>query len=344
MKTFFANLICCKDSQPECSVITLNSQSQNEKNDIVNVSQNQTMQETRAKFQDNLKTNKCINLHRNSPNNSNSFISCQSQLASPSKVKSSSNLSILTVENIHIKESNFSLPEVDTELVVGKELRLTGELFWNKEIIIDRLGIKSNKRKKNINVENVFGLSEAKDRYGRCVNDFILNYPFDHKGESSLFSIKYLRSEETYEMTMLNKDLIIYHLVDYSYFFNSKSEQLFLIGKILVTVKIDEKEKRIEVMIKDENKEKKEYCFKEHDIPIVIGRVNSTITIPSNSISKNHAIIDYSDDKQMYFIQDMGSTNKTYKLLNKGNKMLINNEMKFKLGELKFEIHEMEPK
>ena len=44
------------------------------------------------------------------------------------------NVSIITFANIKVGESYKTLPEFDTEVMNSHELKLTGELFWGKEI------------------------------------------------------------------------------------------------------------------------------------------------------------------------------------------------------------------
>ena len=50
----------------------------------------------------------------------------------------------------------------DTEVLSTQELKLIGEIFWNKDLYIDRIGLKiGNRIKKNGNT--IFGLGEQED-------------------------------------------------------------------------------------------------------------------------------------------------------------------------------------
>ena len=85
--------------------------------------------------------------------------------------------------------------------------------------------------------------------------------------------------------------------------------------------------------------EDKNYEFnKENDLPITIGRNNCKININNNSISKNHAVIEYSAEYNSFYIKDLGSTNKTYFVIKNGGNIKINRDMNFKVFESKFSI------
>ena len=117
------------------------------------------------------------------------------------------NVFIITFANIKVGESYKTLPEFDTEVTNSHELKLSGDLFWGKEIILDRLGIKINKRKKRDGV-SLFGTSEDTDVHGNPINDFIVNL---HKNQNpsskyiSLFSLEYDKSSEHFILKALVK-------------------------------------------------------------------------------------------------------------------------------------------
>ena len=88
-------------------------------------------------------------------------------------------------------------------------------------------------------------------------------------------------------------------------------------------------------MEKEEN-----YILDEEKIPITIGRINCTIDIKNDLISKTHITINYDKINQIYFLIDNGSTNGTQLLLNEGKTLQLNGEMIFNLGEKNFTIVE----
>lgn len=66
----------------------------------------------------------------------------------PSKFSNNSMTSQVTFSNMKVKDSFKSNSFIDTEIMNKHELVLSGELFWNKDIVIDCLGLKMGKRKK----------------------------------------------------------------------------------------------------------------------------------------------------------------------------------------------------
>lgn len=266
------------------------------------------------------------------------------------------NVSVITFSNIKVRESYKTLPEFDTEVMNSHELRLTGELFWGKEIIVDRLGIRINKRKKRDGI-SYFGVSEDQDEHGNPINDFIVNL---HKNKNipslehkSLFSIEYDKSSEHFLIISLN-EVNILHIINYDLYLPEGYIRKLVIGKINVEILTNEiisskrdisegQTSEIKIYIKVKLKDEwLEYEFSPQDVPITIGRVHSSININNNSISKNHATIDFSLEQNMFFLKDMNSTNGTFLILEERDSLQIINEMKFKILETKFTITEIE--
>ena len=266
------------------------------------------------------------------------------------------NVSIITFSNIKVKESYKTLPEFDTEVMNSHELKLTGELFWGKEIVVDRLGIRINKRKKRDGI-SYFGISEDQDEHGNPINDFIVNL---HKNKNipslehrAIFSIEYDKSGEHFLIICLN-EVNILHIINYDLYLPGGFIRKLIIGKINVEILTNEnmcskkdvsegKNSEVKIYIKVKNKEEwLEYEFTAKDTPITIGRVHSSININNNSISKNHVTIDFSPEQNMFFLKDMNSTNGTFLVLEERDSLQIINEMKFKILETKFTITEIE--
>ena len=265
-----------------------------------------------------------------------------------SKFSNNSMTSQVTFSNMKVKESFKSNSFIDTEIMNKHELVLSGELFWNKDIVIDCLGLKMGKRKKKEGV-TVFGTGAAGPSISDYNNDFVINIKNSeyNKNTSSFFTIEYDKPEEKFYITKVIKDVNISHIIDYEYFLDFGIEQFFLIGKIRVDILLSafpENQNHIKISFKvyDTNNNISNYDFTEKDTPISIGRSNCRINIKNNSISKIHAAIDFSNDYKRYYIKDMGSTNGTFYSLEYKKRLKLTGEMKFKLFDMKFSISECE--
>ena len=97
-----------------------------------------------------------------------------------SKNSNYSTFSQVTFSNLKVKDFSQTASIVDTELVNKFELRLNGELFWNKELIVDCLGLQLGKRRKRDGI-TIFGTSNTEKRVGDYKNDFVsnINYGLD---------------------------------------------------------------------------------------------------------------------------------------------------------------------
>ena len=197
------------------------------------------------------------------------------------------------------------------------------------------MGIKSGKRKKKKGVV-IFGLGKNEEKI-----DFVLNLPklkFKNNEKCiQIFSIEYDKIEERFGIEIIKNDIKLLNTLDQEFFLQNNQINEFFIGKIQMVIDTSKSEKGL-INIKIEDKK---YEFnKAKDLPITIGRNNCKINIKNNSISKSHAVIDYNNESSMFFIKDLGSTNKTYFVLRfDGTKsMKINRDMNFKIFESKFSI------
>ena len=256
------------------------------------------------------------------------------------------NSSIITFSNMKVKEGKKDLNGLfDTEVLSTQELKLIGEIFWNKDLYIDRIGLKiGNRIKKTGNT--IFGLGEQEDMNGNVVIDFILNIP-GGKIESMnpvsknnpLFSIDYDKNEEFFQISLINKQMKIYYSIENEFILQNNSILEFIIKKILLIIKSPQDENdnffKIEV-------EGNIYNYdKTKDVPITIGRSNAKINIKNNFINKTHATIDYINDT--LFIKDLDSTNGTFFILgDKCSSLKILRDMNLKILEYKFAIKVIE--
>ena len=256
------------------------------------------------------------------------------------------NSSIITFSNMKVKEGKTNMNQFfDTEVLSTQELKLIGEIFWNKDLYIDRIGLKiGNRIKKNGNT--IFGLGEQEDINGNIIIDFILNLP-GGKIESMvplsknnpLFSIDYDKNEEFFEMVLINKQLKIYYNIDNEFYLKNGSILEFMIGKIPIIIKGPKNENDNNFSIEVEGEIY--YFDKTKDVPISIGRNNANINIKNNSISKKHAVIDILDNS--LYIKDLNSTNGTFFTINeKWPSIKISRDMNFKICDCKFSIKVIE--
>ena len=384
MELFSNYILCCKHSTYSKQTLIANNNAFNTPNSNNNPNTN-SLTEKENHLPNNSNTLHEDNSSSNIPKqkeqiSSNNHLGCEYN-QNPSKqmsvssnnnnnndVSPSLNVSLVTFSNIKVKESYQTLPILDTEIMSSKELRLTGDLFWGKEIMLDRLGIKINKRRKKDGI-TYFGVSEGVDSHGNHINDFIINLNKSKGNISneivdncSIFSIEYDKSEERFKLNALHKVIPILHLITYDYLIYPNVERCFLIGKIEMDVvckgigdknNIQNNEvsscisnlninEELGLFIKVKGEKEMNYQFSKKDAPISIGRTHSSININNNSISKTHAMIGYSSERNFFFIKDMGSTNGTYLFMKEWDKIPIIQEMKFKIFESKFTIVEAE--
>ena len=231
------------------------------------------------------------------------------------------------------------------------KLLLTGDLFFNKEIIITDTGMLNSKRNKKDGF-TIFGLKNTKDI------DFIIN--FDKQLEEvgnmegisgKVFEIVFNKKIKEYSLFFVNPYLYLFYKINnYIYFFPQRDYFLF-VGKIFLSINIDKtgNEQIININVdntsenKEENVEEnnKQYSFNQNKNTITIGRINCDINISEKCISKVHGIIEFSKINQQFFYKDMNSTNGTTLLIKKNDFIKINGEMNFKLEDVNFKIQEI---
>ena len=195
-------------------------------------------------------------------------------------------LSMISFSNMKVNERKETINQIfDTEVLSTVELKLIGEIFWNKELYIDRIGLKIGNRIKKSGI-SVFGLGEQEDINGKIVIDFILNIPagkipFDNNNinnkNNPLFSIEYDKNEDFFVMNIINKELKIFHVIDYDFLINYGTSLEFVVGKIPIFITSPKDEDDHSIII---NVEGVDYIFNKYeDCPITIGRSNSKIHI-----------------------------------------------------------------
>lgn len=268
--------------------------------------------------------------------------------------------SYVSFANIKIEEDNKSNKEFDTEIINSHEIQLLGEIFYNKEIFINRFGLK-NIKKRIKNGKTVFGVNQTYNQNSEKINDFNINYKNIHLKvdiNESLFSIEFDDESDSYLLKVLSEKINILHYIDYEYLLPMNVEKTFYIGKVLVKIICKEiydsntvgdtdyndkvNERKINIYVLNDNNKWDNYSFSSMELPIIIGRKNSNILIKDNSISKFHCTINYDERFQLFYIKDKQSTNGTFLQMNKNCVVELCGKMTFKINESKFEILEIE--
>ncbi len=222
--------------------------------------------------------------------------------------------SIITFSDTKVKQNNIKKRVLDTLVIGSRELILEGDIFYNKTIKIDKIGIK-NENRINKNGISIFGVSD--DFNDSCGIDFNLNLSkkkLKNKKDSNIpiFKIEYTKEDENYILSLINKDIKILLLIENDFLIDNNSNLNFMIGKIQIKI-ISPKNEKDEIFYLET--EGKNYKFNKKELPITIGRGNSNINIKHNSISKIHAVIDFNTDSNSLFIRDNESTNGTFFLI-----------------------------
>lgn len=284
-------------------------------------------------------------------NNSKGSISFNKSLKEEKKRLSSiisnnsnnSNKSNITFSNQLVKQNIENKRSLDTLIISTHELELDGEIFFNKCLIIDRVGLKKEGRK-NQNGKTIFGIYKEENNINSGI-DFNLNISRNklknlnnNENNFPLFSIEYDKIEEHYILRLLNLDIRILLFIDYNFLIENNTINNYMIGKVPITIKSpkNENDNIFSVFVKG-----KKYEFnKIKDCPITIGRTNTKINIKNNSISKLHATIDYQIDNQVICIKDNDSTNGTYFIIDEKSPFVyLLSDLTFKILDNKFSIH-----
>ena len=222
--------------------------------------------------------------------------------------------SIITFSDTKVKQNKIKKRVLDTLVIGSTELILEGDIFYNKTIKIDKIGIKDENRI-NKNGITIFGVSD--DFNDNCGIDFNLNLSkkkLKNKKDTNIpiFKIEYIKEDVNYILSLINKDIKILLLIENDFLIDYNSNLNFMIGKIQIKIISPKNEKDEIFYIETEGKN---YKFNKKELPLTIGRGNSNINIKHNSISKIHAVIDFNNDSNSLFIRDNESTNGTFFLI-----------------------------
>ena len=237
------------------------------------------------------------------------------------------------------------------------KLLLTGDLFFNKEIIINECGMINSKRNKKDGY-TVFGLKNTLDITGKLNNDFIINFKKDEDEMGNVetqtgkvFEIIFNKESKEYTLYFINPYLYLYYKINHFVYFYPGKDYFLFVGKIFFSINTEKKgdEHIINIQVdntckENENPEKinQKYTFSSKSKPIIkIGRFDCDINVYEQCISKVHGIIEFSKINRKFYYKDMKSTNGTTLLVRKGDFLKIKGEMYFKLEDVNFKIQEI---
>jgi len=321
------------------------------KNNIIDFNQtkNEEVDKSSAKFLPNLQSTVKVNEHSylfNKPMmktrlflRTTKTVGCKDD--DKNNVISISDISFISENN---QKENFS------------KLLLTGDLFFNKEIIINENGMINSKRNKKDGY-TVFGLKNSVDVSGKLNNDFIINFKRDvdeignvETETGKVFEIKFNKERKEYTLYFINPYLYLYYKINNFVYFYPGRDYFLFVGKIFLFINIEKKDGQQIINIQVDNtcegiknpeEINKKYTFSENKSPIKIGRVDCDINICEKCISKNHGLIEFSKINQRFYYKNMSNTNGTTLLVKKGDFLKIKGEMNFKLEDVSFKIQEI---
>ena len=178
--------------------------------------------------------------------------------------------------------------------------------------------------------QTFFGLSNIKDYTGTYYNDFILNFIPTGKRKKSpsgrIFEISYHNKTSDFRLNMIDSSLIMNYQINTLFYFEDDREYYLVLGKVFISVitRKNVHKKFIDVIIEIEEEDKEvKYTFSEDETPISIGRIKSDISINNQSVSKKHAMIEYSLECQMFYFRDLGSTNGSVAVIKEDDRIKI---------------------
>jgi len=299
--------------------------------------------------------NKIINNNSSKNVTTNVFMEARKQSSSSMISKKNSKIykensnkdTILTLNDLVLINQN----QEEKVNEIGSKLLLSGELFFWKEIIIQTNGIKNSLRKEKDD-HVFFGIKNKSNYAGAMFNDLIINF-FWHQEDVDIvetntgrvFEIYYNKITKDYTLKFIHPNLMLYYKINNFVYFNTGKEYYLFLGSVFIIINVKKTspiEKTIVVQIEIDNNKPAKYSFSQNQVPIKIGRIsNSDIPIFHSSISKRHAIIEFSKNSQTFYFKDMGSTNSSTLLIKEGDNLKIKGEMNFKLEDVPFKIQEI---
>jgi hypothetical protein len=229
---------------------------------------------------------------------------------------------------------------------IKTRLKLTGELFANKTLEIDKFGLKRSLKKKLDGIIS-FGI-KGQDELG-------LNNKYDYVFEPSVvqkinkkrkhndgkvFDILLDKREKVFVLFYSHPSLLLYYKITNKLNLECDKDYYLILGTIFLSINIKKSLKvKINIEVELENEKSQKYSFEIKDLPIKIGRSHCNINIPKPSVSKLHSSIDYENDN--FFYKDENSTNGSTLLIKEDDFLKLRGKMSFKLEDMAFNIREI---
>ncbi len=229
---------------------------------------------------------------------------------------------------------------------IKTRLKLTGELFANKTLEIDKFGLKRSLKKKLDGIIS-FGI-KGQDELG-------LNNKYDYIFEPSVvqkinkkrkhddgkvFDILLDKREKVFVLFYSHPSLLLYYKITNKLNLECDKDYYLILGSIFLSINIKKSLKvKINIEVELENEKSQKYSFEIKDLPIKIGRSHCNINIPKPSVSKLHSSIDYENDN--FFYKDENSTNGSTLLIKEDDFLKLRGKMSFKLEDTAFNIREI---
>ena len=222
------------------------------------------------------------------------------------------------------------------------KLKLSGELFLNKKLTIDKYGLKHSK-KKELNGITSFGISDH--------NNNLYDYIFDNNiiqkisksnkyNKGKVFDILLDRNEKKYVLYYLHDSFLLYYKINNKLNLELDKDYFIILGNVFMTINIiNSKKLKIYIEIKFESEKTKKYSFEMKDAPITIGKEDCSINIPKSSISKINSRIGY--EKGSFWYKDENSKNASTLVIKEEDFLKIEGKMNFKLEDIPFVIEEI---
>ena len=252
-------------------------------------------------------------------------------------------------KNSIINFNKFNTSLKDKAFEIKTKLVLSGDLFSNETIEINKYGMKNGLRQKNDGL-TIFGLKENIENPNIHSCDYYFsNFEKIDENENrkitgKVFEIYLNKKDKKYTLYFLHNSLILYYKIKNDVFLNLDKDYFLILGDIFLTIHIkrnsSNNQKMIHIQADFENEKPKKYVFSPNETPIKIGRVNCQVEIKKPSISKLHSIIDYKNDN--FYYKDCGSTNGSTLLIREDDSLKIKGKMSLKLGDISFKITEVE--
>ena len=262
---------------------------------------------------------------------------------------------IKSLYNSKVNSSVINLSKINSNLEefidINIKLILTGDLFYNKIIEIDKFGMKNSMRQKQDGV-TIFGYRIDGENPNNPLYDCYIDLNVVKKENNKrrkkrdagkVFEIYLDRKEKVFVLNFVHQSLLLYYKIANFLSFELDRDYYLILGDIFLAINvkkaINPNEKIINIQVEVEDDKPKKYTFEQKDAPIKIGRANCSIEIPKPSISKLHSTIEFTDNNFIY--KDANSTNGSTLLIKEDDILKIKGEMNFKLEEISFKIKEI---